>query len=72
VAATNPCANVSLPAGAIEVFVAGLRRTDGSIDPEIVVHQLHADEPLKSAATARQPARALIDAADEIDRWATT
>jgi hypothetical protein len=32
------------------------------------VHQLHADEPIMGAATARQLARALMAAADDFDR----
>ena len=49
------------------MYVAVLQRVDRSIEPEIVVHQLHADEPIKSAAAARQLALALIEAADELD-----
>ena len=51
----------------VDVYVAVLQRVDRSIEPEIVVHQLHADEPIKSAAAARQLALALIEAADELD-----
>ena len=49
-------------------FVAGTQYADGSIAPEVVVHELHADEPIKSSATARQLARALMAAADDFDR----
>jgi hypothetical protein len=40
------------------------------IDREIVVHQLHADEPI-TAAEARQLARALHDARALICGWAS-
>jgi hypothetical protein len=50
------------------VYVAGMQYAAGSIAPEIVVHELHADEPIKSSATARQLARALMAAADDFDR----
>ncbi len=51
----------------IEVYVAGLQRPDGVVEREIVVHQLHADYPI-TAGQARQLARALMAAADELDR----
>jgi hypothetical protein len=41
--------------------------SDGSIEPEIVVHRLHADQPIKCVAAARQLARAIMAAANEID-----
>ena len=40
---------------------------DGSLRPEINVHPPHADDPI-AAEQARQLARALIAAADEVDR----
>jgi hypothetical protein len=53
----------------IHVYIAGAQTPDGRLEPiEIVVHQLHADEPIMSAATARQLARALMAAADDFDR----
>jgi hypothetical protein len=53
----------------IQVYIAGAQTPDGSLEPiEIVVHQLHADEPIMGAATARQLARALMAAADDFDR----
>ena len=55
----------------IEVYVAGMQRTDGSADPEICVHQLHGNMPIQSVATARELARALMQAADEYDRLAS-
>ncbi len=47
------------------MYVSGLQRPNGSADPEIVVHQLHADESLTSAAAARQLVRAIMASADE-------
>jgi hypothetical protein len=56
------------PGEPIHVYIAGAQTPDGRLEPiEIVVHQLHADEPIMSAATARQLARALIAAADGFD-----
>jgi hypothetical protein len=43
------------------------RSAAGSIEPEIVVHRLHADQPIKCVAAARQLARAIMAAANEID-----
>jgi len=48
------------------VYIGGTQRTDGSVQREIVVHPLHADEPT-TAAQARQLARALRAAANEAD-----
>jgi hypothetical protein len=56
------------PGKAIQVFVAGIQYADGRIDPDLVVHQLHSDYPLKDAGAARQLARAIMAAADEFDR----
>jgi hypothetical protein len=36
----------------IEVYVAGMQRTDGSADPEICVHQLHRNMPIQSVRRA--------------------
>ncbi len=36
--------------------------------PEVVVLQLHADDPIKDVGTARQLARALMMAADDFDQ----
>jgi truncated hemoglobin YjbI len=45
----------------------GTQKPDGTIDERhVVVHELHADNPI-TAAQARQVARALIAAADEVD-----
>jgi hypothetical protein len=52
----------------IEVYVAGTQEPDGTVVRDIVVHQLHSDDPIMPRQ-ARQLARALIAAADEIDRW---
>jgi hypothetical protein len=52
----------------IEVYFARMQFPDGSIKPEIVVHQSHADDPIHSTATARQLARAIMEAADEMDK----
>jgi hypothetical protein len=50
------------------VYIAGTQALDGTVEREIVVHQLHADEPI-TPQQARQLARALVAAADDIDRW---
>jgi hypothetical protein len=34
----------------ISVYMAGTQHADSTADRETVVHQLHADEPIKSAA----------------------
>ena len=39
----------------------------GQLEPGIVVHRLHADQPIKCVAAARQLARAIMAAANEID-----
>jgi hypothetical protein len=44
--------------------VAGQQDADGWVQPEIVVPQLHADEPLMAAR--REVAAALIDAAEDL------
>lgn len=54
-------------AGDVAVFAAGLRYADRSLVPEICVNQLHADCPI-TAAEARQIARAMMAAADIVDR----
>jgi hypothetical protein len=51
------------------VYIAGTQELDGTVEREIVVHQLHADDPIMPQQ-ARQLASALVAAADEIDRWA--
>jgi hypothetical protein len=51
------------------VYIAGTQALDGTVEREIVVHQLHADHPI-TPQQARQVARALVAAADDIDRWA--
>jgi hypothetical protein len=56
------------PNKAIEVFVSGIQHADGRIDPEIVVHQLHSDYPIRDAGAARQLARAIMATADDFDR----
>jgi hypothetical protein len=53
----------------ILVYIAGTQELDGTVEREIVVHQLHADDPIMPQQ-ARQLASALVAAADEIDRWA--
>jgi hypothetical protein len=42
---------------------------DGRVRTEITIHQLHGDYPF-AAAQAREVARALIAAADEVDELA--
>jgi hypothetical protein len=49
----------------IEVYMAGLQRPDGSIEPQIVVHEMHADYPITSIATARELVRCLTAAIGE-------
>jgi hypothetical protein len=52
----------------LRVFVAGVQRPDGSIEPEIVAQHERIDfPPIMSAATARQFARAVMAAADEME-----
>lgn len=51
----------------IEVKIRGLQHADRHVDREIAVGPLHPDIPI-SAAQARQLARALIAAADELER----
>ncbi|ABK68025.1 hypothetical protein [Mycobacterium avium] len=48
------------------MYVRGWQRLNGSIEREIVVHELHADHGL-TIQHARQVARALIAAADEAE-----
>jgi hypothetical protein len=50
------------------VYIAGTQKLDGTVKRGIVVHQLHADDPM-TPQQARQLARALIAAADDVDRW---
>lgn len=54
--------------GDVAVFVAGFQHADGSCARQIVVGQLHTDEPI-TASQARQVARALMSAADAVERW---
>ncbi len=50
----------------IEVYVAGTQAPDVTVAREVVVHELHADDAI-TPTQARQLARALIAAADEVD-----
>jgi|SRR5271166_823681 len=49
----------------VEVYIRGTQDPDGMVEREIVVHQLHADGPI-TPRQARQVARTLIAAADEV------
>ena len=49
----------------VEVYIRGTQDPDGMVEREIVVHQLHADSPI-TPRQARQVARRLIAAADEV------
>lgn len=51
----------------IEVYVHGTQTADGEVTRHISVDQLHADNPI-TAVQARGLARALIAAADEVER----
>lgn len=51
----------------LEVRVSGLQYHDGRIVRDIVVHELHADEPI-TIEQARRLAAALIAAADEVEQ----
>jgi hypothetical protein len=53
----------------IDVYIRGTQELDGTVHREIVVHQLHSDDPI-TPGQARQLARALIAAVAEIDGWA--
>ncbi|WP_374023928.1 hypothetical protein [Mycobacterium sp. HNNTM2301] len=55
----------------ITVSVRGWQRPDGAVEREIVVDQLHSDDGL-TVAHARQVARALIAAADEVEAAAAS
>jgi hypothetical protein len=52
------------------VYVSGLQRPNGSVDREIVVHRLHADKPITAEQARELAAVLVVEAADEIDRWA--
>ena len=52
----------------VAVFTAGSQHADGRITREICVNQLHPDNPI-TVAQARQIARALMAAADAVERW---
>ncbi len=54
----------------VAIFTAGFQHGDGTITREICVNQLHAGIPI-TPAQARQIARALMAAADAIERWNT-
>jgi hypothetical protein len=59
--------NAQFVTPAVEVNMAGTQQPDGTIDERYVhVHQLHSDDAI-TAAQARQLARALIAAADQVD-----
>lgn len=51
----------------VVVYIDGIQRCDGTVDCGVVVHELRFDDPI-TAAQARQIARALIAAADVVDR----
>ena len=53
----------------VYVCIAGVQRPDGRVERHIIVDELGARDPL-TAAEARQLARALIAAADDVDRLA--
>jgi hypothetical protein len=55
--------------GDVQVFVAGHQHRDGSVSREIVVGLPRNDDAV-TGAQARELAAMLIEAADEIDRWA--
>jgi hypothetical protein len=50
----------------IDVYLAGIQDHDGSASREIVVHELHADEPM-TIAQARQLAQALTELVAEAE-----
>jgi hypothetical protein len=52
------------PRKGIEVYVSGLQRPDGTVERDIVVHQLHADNPI-TLQQARLLGEALIAAVDD-------
>jgi hypothetical protein len=51
----------------VAVWAGGLQHADGTLEPEICVNELHSDHPI-TAAQGRQIVRALINAADAIER----
>ena len=51
------------------VYVDGIQRGDGTVEGDVVVHELRCDDPI-TPAQARQIARALVAAADIVDRMA--
>jgi hypothetical protein len=52
----------------IRVYISGIQKRSGEVvDRQIVVAELHPDNPI-SAAQARQTARALMATADELDQ----
>jgi hypothetical protein len=50
----------------IDLYIAGIQHTDGSVSREIVVHELHADEPM-TIEQARQLAQALTELVAEAE-----
>jgi hypothetical protein len=53
----------------IEVRIDGIQHIDGSVQREIVVHELHHNEPI-TVEQARHLAIVLSQAADEVERMA--
>ena len=53
------------------VDIRGVQRPTGEVRREIAAGPLHPDNPI-TPAQARQLARALMAAADEVDRWEGT
>jgi hypothetical protein len=54
----------------IAVMVGGIQHPSGRVQPEVTISQLHQDDPI-TAAQARQLARVLIAAADEVELQAS-
>ena len=67
----GPRAIVPTRHGDVTVWWGGLQRPDGSLEFEICVSELHSDKSL-SVAAARQVVRAMMQAADEIERWSAS
>ena len=61
---------IPVSGGGVAVFTAGFQQHDGSTRREVCVNQLHPDTPL-TVSQARQIARALMAAADAVERWQT-